>query len=630
MSSSSDAVAPADAVGETSPLLGTAMGSGSSTVRSRASGYTSLAQVDPTPSASSSSDGHAGDRALSSSCPPSSDAHDSAAWRGSADDVTVPKSVFFIIGNEFCERFNFYGIKAILFIYLTRYLLINSDTATALVHGFVFLAYLFTLLGGALSDGYLGRYKTIVVLSLVYCVGNLTLSLTAIPGVMPVSSAPASGDIEGSGKPSPWGAVVGLVLLALGTGGIKPNVSAFGADQYLPSQVRAISLYFSFFYASINTGSLLSMITTPLLRSRACFGRDDCFPLAFGLPSLLLFVSTLVFIAGQKHYRQQPPSGNVLAQVLSAMTTARKLKRQAQRRDDAPLPHWLDYAALDDRFDVAFVKDIKQVLNVLWVFLPLPLFWTLYDQQSSRWTSQALLMQSRMSLFGTGWTLEVKPDQMQVTNAVLILAFIPLFQRYVYPSVSLPPLRRMTVGMLFTGFSFVLAGFLQLAIDRGVFTVFDPTRGTTIEVTDPALRRHFAEQGTLQCVDHCVPILWQVPQYVIITAGEIMFSITGLEYSYAMAPASMKSVCQAAWQMTVAVGNLLVIVIAEAHLFEAAPELFFFATCLAVAAGVFAWMGKGHEVQAAAARDGEGREDGGERARLLPGGVAEDDEEVAI
>ncbi|ORZ29808.1 POT family-domain-containing protein [Catenaria anguillulae PL171] len=572
------------------PLLATHSQASASSSSSKLFNSSTDACFSPTPILHTNDSHHgSADPLLSSDLIPDSHAVLTDAERDwLAQDTRIPKSIAFIVGNEFCERFTFYGIKSVLLIYLTRYLRIESNSATAAVHAFNMFAYTATLLGGTLSDGYLGRFRTIIYLSLVYCIGNLVLSLTAVPGVMPVNPS--------TGAPSPWGALLGLTLLALGTGGIKPCVSAFGGDQFHPAQVAAISIFFSLFYAAINSGSLLSMFITPILRSTSCFGRQDCFSLAFGLPSVLMLVSTAIFVAGRKYYRMSPPEGNVLGRVFTAIGAARR--ERARVGHDENVDHWLDYAALDPEFagssGAKFLADVKQLLSVVWVFLPLPLFWTLYDQQGSRWTSQALLMQSTLSVFGL-FDVTVKPDQMQVTNALLILSFIPLFQRFVYPNVKWldgKPLRRMALGMVLTGVSFVMAGTLQYAIDAGVYASME--NGQLVEVTDHAARAKLAEQGTLVCLSGCVPIVWQVPQYIVITAGEILFSITGLEFAYSQSPPALKSVCQAAWQMTVAVGNLLVIVIAESRMFDAAPELFFFAGCIFVAAVVFVVMASGY------------------------------------
>ena len=92
-----------------------------------------------------------------------------------------PRSVIFIIGNEFCERFSFYGMKAILPIYLTAYLLYSEDRSTTIIHTFNFMAYFFTIFGGILSDSWLGKFKTILYLSLVYCIGSCVLAGTSFP-----------------------------------------------------------------------------------------------------------------------------------------------------------------------------------------------------------------------------------------------------------------------------------------------------------------------------------------------------------------------------------------------------------------------------------------------------------------
>lgn len=88
-------------------------------------------------------------------------------------------------------------------------------------------------------------------------------------------------------------ALLALVLLAIGAGGIKPCAGAFGGDQFkMPEQTKQMAKFFSIFYFSINVGSLISVFVTPILRSDVkCFGEDDCFPLAFGLPALLIIIS---------------------------------------------------------------------------------------------------------------------------------------------------------------------------------------------------------------------------------------------------------------------------------------------------------------------------------------------------
>ncbi|KAJ3086302.1 hypothetical protein HK102_013308, partial [Quaeritorhiza haematococci] len=443
------------------------------------------------------------------------------------------------------------------------------------------------------------RFPKSVFFIIVYAVGSLVLAVTAIPGVTGV-------------PPHWWGLALGLGLISFGTGGIKPCVSAFGGDQFDPrTQVREIGMFFSMFYFAINCGSVFSMLLTPVLRQLPCYGRADCFPLAFGVPSLLMILATLIFVLGAKGYKRTPPSGSAISDLIGVVATSSRyrMRRVSQRiskfvfgfggrrdrlaggeGDDmaglvSPVDSfvegegfgerdWLDYA-VKKGFSRATVDDVRTVLKILILFVPLPVFWALYDQQSSRWTYQASLMDNRVNLFG--FKFSIAPDQMQTWNAVLILAMIPLFEKYLYPWMArlsggeVKPLRKIAFGMALVGISFIMAGLLQVRIE---------TAGATYQ-PDPKF------QNQQVCVKNCVNILWQVPQYVILTSGEIFFSITGLEFAYSQAPKSMKSVCQASWQLTTAIGNLIVILVAESHIFEPAPEFFFFGLLLFGATGVF-------------------------------------------
>lgn len=111
--------------------------------------------------------------------------------------------------------------------------------------------------------------------------------------------------------------MVGLLLIAFGSGGIKPCVAAFGGDQFkLPEQAKQVAIFFSIFYFAINSGSLISTTVTPILREDLkCFGVDDCFPVAFGVPGILMFISIIIFISGKFLYVIKATSGNMFVQV---------------------------------------------------------------------------------------------------------------------------------------------------------------------------------------------------------------------------------------------------------------------------------------------------------------------------
>lgn len=256
--------------------------------------------------------------------------------------------------------------------------------------------------------------------------------------------------------------IVGLFLIAIGSGGIKPCVTALGADQFkLPEQLKAMATYFSLFYFAINTGSMISTLVTPILRQDVqCFDEDTCFSLAFGVPAILMVTSIIIFVAGKFLYVLKPPAGNMLVRVSSCIANAiseRRKKRKTDRRE-----HWLDYA--EEKHGKQLVTEIKTLFNVLVLYIPLPVFWALFDQQGSRWTFQATRMDGQVG------ALNLKPDQMQVINPALILIFIPLYDIVFYPLLSKigirRPLQKLTLGGCLAGVAFIVSAILEIQLSK--------------------------------------------------------------------------------------------------------------------------------------------------------------------
>uniref|UniRef100_A0A8C5CY01 Solute carrier family 15 member 2 n=1 Tax=Gadus morhua TaxID=8049 RepID=A0A8C5CY01_GADMO len=419
--------------------------------------------------------------------------------------TNYPLSIAFIVVNEFCERFSYYGMRAVLTLYFVNYLHWDRDLSTAIYHAFTSLCYFTPVLGALIADSWLGKFKTIIYLSIVYVIGHVVKSVGAIPTVGDTSMHIAL-------------SMVGLILIAFGTGGIKPCVAAFGGDQFEPEQTRK---FFSIFYMAINAGSVLSMIVTPILRGDVkCFG-DDCYALAFGVPAVLMVAALVVFISGSGMYKKVPPEGNILMDVCKCIGFAIK-NRFRSSKHDVKRKHWLDWA--EEKYSKRLIQEIKMVLRVLTLYLPLPMFWALFDQQGSRWTLQA----TRMNM---------------MLNALLILIFVPIFDFIIYP----------LVGLCREGENIVAARFEDVMANN-------------------------------------VNIAWQIPQYVLITVGEVMFSVTGLEFSYSQAPANMKSVLQAGWLLTVAFGNVIVLIVAEGGGLEQWAEFVLFACLLVAVCIIFSIM----------------------------------------
>ncbi|MEC7985401.1 MAG: MFS transporter [Myxococcota bacterium] len=389
----------------------------------------------------------------------------------------LPKGIPYIIGNEAAERFSFYGMKGILIIFMHQYLHLLSDNpatkamgkaeAVARYHDFTFWVYLTPILGALLADTFLGKYRTILTLSIVYCLGHFCLALMGSAGLTP----------EG------W-LMSGLALIALGSGGIKPCVSAHVGDQFGRSNKHWISKVFGWFYISINVGAFISTILTPLLLEH--LGPHW----AFGVPGVLMAIATVVFWMGRKVFVHIPPPGMKF---------------------------------IKETFSVEGILVLLK-LGVIFVFVAV--FWALFDQTGSSWVLQAEDL--NRNWLGIEWL----SSQIQSINPIMIVLFVPLFNGIkaikfpgIYALISkffpLSPLRKVSIGLFVMTAGFATVSVLQSWIDQGQF----PSIG------------------------------WQVSSYAILTASEVMVSITCLEFAYTQAPRAMKSVVMALFLMSVSLGN---------------------------------------------------------------------------
>jgi proton-dependent oligopeptide transporter, POT family len=331
-----------------------------------------------------------------------------------ADLEGMPPGIPHIIGNEAAERFSFYGMKAILAVFMVSYLHLmdgrglgqmNEAEATAKVHLFNGVVYLTPLLGALLADIFLGKYRTIIALSIVYCAGHAALACMGLFGNSPV-----------------W-LTAGLGLIALGSGGIKPCVSAHVGDQFGSRNAHLLPRIFNWFYFSINLGAFASMLLTPWLLE--WHGPHW----AFGVPGVLMALATLVFWLGRHRFIHVPAGGRKFFRELFSAT------------------------------------GIGAVLKLLPLYIFVAMFWALFDQTGSTWIFQAQDMDR--SFLGFEWL----PSQIQSLNSVFVLTFIPLFSYLLYPAISrvwtLTPLRKIGLGLFIMVTSFALVALIQEWIDAG-------------------------------------------------------------------------------------------------------------------------------------------------------------------
>jgi proton-dependent oligopeptide transporter, POT family len=424
---------------------------------------------------------------------------------------TMPPGVPYIIGNEAAERFSFYGMRSILIIFMTQYLVTSSGATDHMGDAearqyfalFVSAVYFLPILGAILAEGFIGKYQTIFWLSIVYCFGHFALAL----------------------NDTRLGLLIGLGLISFGSGGIKPCVSANVGDQFGESNKHLLSKVFGWFYFSINAGSFISTIACPFLLHDPRFGPRW----AFGIPGVAMVIATIFFWAGRKKFVHIPAAGlGFLKELFVDGLGVLGLPFVFLQRAVAFL--WNALRRRAKKFDPFSGKTFGQYyrtygfgalgrLAIVYVFVAV--FWSLWDQSSGgSWTLQA----QHMDLRWFGMTL--LPSQVQTANPILILIFIPFVNYLLYPLMErffpLTPLRKIGIGLFLTAGSYVVIWYIQKMIDAG------------------------GRPG----------VNWQFLAYVILTLGETMVSITGLEFSYTQAPNKMKSAVMALWLLTVSMGNL--------------------------------------------------------------------------
>ena len=497
-------------------------------------------------------------------------------------DVPIPRQINYIIGNEGCERFSFYGMRNILTVFLVSSLLAylpeadRTGAAKDVFHTFVIGVYFFPLLGGWIADRFWGKYHTIFWLSLLYCVGQLCLALFV---------------------DNRTGFYAGLCLIAIGSGGIKPCVSSFVGDQFDQTNKHRAKVVFDAFYWIINFGSFFASLLMPI------FLKQLGPAIAFGIPGALMFISTVILWLGRRNYVMVPPAPPDPHSFLNVSRTALASGAPglafavaggvAALASFLLMPSygfviafctalvaviafggvgvWLQLEGARGQHPSEAVEGVRSVLRVLVLFALVTPFWSLFDQKASTWVLQADAM-TKPSWF--------QSSQMQALNPLLVMLLIPFNNLVLFPAltkagIAVTALRRMTAGIAFSGVAWVIVGAMQLVLDGG----------------------------------SAFSIAWQVLPYAFLTLGEVLVSATGLEFAYSQAPQSMKGALMSFWLLAVTIGNLWVLVVnagvrnaAVTHAIATtgfgvtACQMFFFAAFAFVAALAFGLCARSYRV----------------------------------
>ncbi|RIB14931.1 putative MFS peptide transporter [Gigaspora rosea] len=453
----------------------------------------------------------------------------------------MPKAAFLICICEFCERFAYWGAVGPFQNYIEfpvpkekhgqpGVIGAGQQTATTLTLFFQFFCFAIPALGAIIADQYLGRYKTILIFSLVYTTGLIILTLTAIPPAIEV-------------KASLPGLIVSMIIIGIGTGGIKTNCVTMAADQFLHKDPYVktlksgkkvivdpeltISSMFHWFFFSLSLGSLSPMITTYVEKYHS-------FWMAFLIPTIMFLISVIIFGIGSKLYIKIPPNNSALLDLFNVFRLAFKNGRNLDNAK--PSKFSLDVAKqYKIKWDDTFVDQIRASIKACRVILAYPIYWACYMQVYNNLISQAATMTTNF----------IPNDMMYNLNPITVMIFTPIADNFFYPALRRIGINPRPVTRIAIGFIIIASAMLYTAIVQ--YIIYNT--GPCFEAT------HCIIDG--KPVPNDINIWWQAPSYILIAFSEILVCITGLNYVFNKAPLQLKSTITALYLMTLAAGSLL-------------------------------------------------------------------------
>ncbi|KAK9678303.1 hypothetical protein RND81_11G202300 [Saponaria officinalis] len=473
----------------------------------------------------------------------------------------------FILVNEFCERIAFHSVDTNLVNYLRNKLHLGNVSAARTVTTWSGTCYLTPLIGAFLADGYLGKYWTIATFSVIHFIGMSALTLSAsVPALRPSECV---GSICPSATSSQYAILfVGLYLVALGAGGIKPCVSSFGADQFDDTDHRERAgkvSFFNWFYFSISIGCLVSSIFVVWIQENVGWS------IGFGIPALFMGISIAIFFCGTSAFRFQKPGGSPLERICqvvvaslrkcnlevpqdvrllyetpengSAITGSRKLEHTEELT-------FLDKAAVmsaseknSEQFSkwrlctVTQVEELKILIRMFPIWATSIIFSSVYAQMSTMFVEQGMVMDRKL---GSYTIPAASLSTFEITSILLWIilyekAIMPIVRKFTSKETGFTNLQRMGIGLFLSMLPMVAAALLEIK------------------------RLRVAENLGLIDQNVAVPlsIFWQFPQYFLVGPAEIFFYIAKMEFFYDESPDAMRSFCTALSLLTTALGNYL-------------------------------------------------------------------------
>ncbi|PON63696.1 Proton-dependent oligopeptide transporter [Trema orientale] len=476
------------------------------------------------------------------------------------------KACRFILGTECCERLAYYGLGTNLVNYLQDRMNLGNAAAANSVTNWSGTCYATPLIGAFLADAYLGRFWTIALFSTIYVVGVTFLTFSAsVPGLKP--SCNSAGCQSKASQRS--FAFFALYMIAFGTGGIKPCVSSFGADQFDDTdeiERKKKSSFFNWFYFSINVGAMIASSILVWIQMNVGWGWG------FGVPAVAMAIAVVFFFSGSRMYRLQKPGGSPLTRISQVIVASfRKFNikvpedksflyetadEECNIQGSRKLEHtdklsFFDKSAVQTENDdikggvanpwrlctVTQVEELKAIVRLLPIWASGIVFAAVYSQMSTMFVLQGNTMDQHM-----GPHFEIPSASLSLFDTVSVLFWAPIYDKIIVPYVrkftgrerGFTQLQRMGIGFVISIFSMISAGILEV------------------------VRLNIVHKNNYYDLKYIpMSIFWQIPQYFLIGCAEVFTFIGQLEFFYDQAPDAMRSLCSALSLTTIALGNYL-------------------------------------------------------------------------
>ncbi|KAI9079590.1 hypothetical protein K1719_038417 [Acacia pycnantha] len=477
------------------------------------------------------------------------------------------KASFFIIAIEFSERLSYFGIATSLVIYLTKVMHEDLKTAAKNVNYWTGVTTLMPLIGGFLADAYLGRYFTVFVSCIVYLLGLVLLSMSwYLPGLKACDAAMCT-------KPRKVHEVVfflAIYLISVGTGGHKPSLESFGADQFDDEhggERRQKMSFFNWWNCGLCSGLILGVTLIVYVQDHVNWGAADV------ILTGVMALSLVIFLMGRPFYRYRAPTGSPftpMLQVLVAAISKRNLPYPSNPSQFYQVPKsqstnsrllcqtqklkFLDKAAILENNDgissaekespwklatVTKVEEMKLIINMIpiWIFT-LP-FGLCVAQTATFFIKQGTTL-NRDIVLNNNNTFQLPAASIYTLSAIGMIIAVTIYDRILVPFFrkltgnerGITILQRIGFGMVFSVSTMIIAALVE-------------HRRLQVVQRNPA-------KGSLS-----MSVFWLAPQFLVIGFGD-GFTLVGLqEYFYDQVPDSMRSLGIALYLSVIGAANFL-------------------------------------------------------------------------